>query len=115
MVGFKELLGEFIGTFILVFVGCGAVAVTILFGWLGSLLEVAVVWGIGVAIAIYASRKISFAHLNPAVSLAMTFAGQITVSKFIFYTISQTIGAFLAAATLLTGVVFINRDKTTGH
>ncbi|MFT5819454.1 MAG: glycerol uptake facilitator protein [Crocinitomix sp.] len=96
----KELLGEFLGTFILVFIGCGAVGVTILFGWLGSLLEVAIVWGVGVTLAIFASRKLSFAHLNPAVSLAMTLAGQLSIKKFISYTISQTIGAFVAGAAL---------------
>lgn len=100
MASFKELLGEFIGTFILVFIGCGAVGVTILFGWFGSLIEVAFVWGIGVTVAIFASRKLSFAHLNPAVSLAMTLAGQISIKKFLLYTISQTIGAFVAGATL---------------
>ncbi|NOQ70759.1 MAG: aquaporin [Crocinitomix sp.] len=96
----KELLGEFIGTFILVFIGCGAVGVTILFGWLGSLLEVAIVWGVGVALAIFATRKFSFAHLNPAVSLAMTLARQISIKKFLSYTISQTFGAFAAGAAL---------------
>jgi glycerol uptake facilitator protein len=100
MLGIKEYLGELFGTFILVFIGCGAVGVTILFGWLGSLTEVALVWGIGVTIAIFASRKWCFAHLNPAVSLAMTFAGQLSIKKFTLYSISQTIGAFLAGGVL---------------
>ena len=100
MISIKELLGEFIGTFILVFVGCGAVGVTILFAWFDSLLAVAIIWGIGVTLAIFASRKLSFAHLNPAVSFAMTLARQISIGKFFSYTISQTIGAFAAAAAL---------------
>ncbi len=107
MDNFKELLSEFIGTFILVFIGCGSVGVTILFGWFGSLLEVAIVWGIGVALAIFASRKISYAHLNPAVSWAMTLAGQISIKKFFLYTISQTIGAFAAGALLYA---FLSND-----
>ena len=81
----KDYFGAFVGTFILVFIGCGAVGVTILYGWLSSLIEVALVWGIGVALAIYISRRISFAHLNPAVSVAMALAGRISFKKCFFY------------------------------
>ena len=46
-VNMKEYIGELIGTFVLVLFGCGAVAVAVLFGSFGSLLEVALIWGLG--------------------------------------------------------------------
>lgn len=66
-----DFFGELIGTFILVFFGCGAVAVTVLFNAHTSLFEVAFIWGLAVTFGIYATRLMSAAHLNPAVSLAM--------------------------------------------
>ncbi len=96
----KEYLGELLGTFILVFVGCGSIAVTILFQTFGSLLEVALVWGVGVAIAIYATKNICPAHLNPAVSVAMCWAKKLSLKKLPGYILSQTVGAFLAGFLL---------------
>lgn len=92
--------GELLGTFILVFFGCGTVAVTVLFSAHVGLFQVAVVWGIGVALAIYSTRHLSCAHLNPAVSLAMVIAGRMSVKKLPFYWLGQFIGALLAGAFL---------------
>src|ERR687886_1191859 len=64
------LLGECLGTFLLVLFGTGSVACAVLTGALQGLWQVAVVWGFGVTIAIYCSAGLSGAHLNPAVSLA---------------------------------------------
>ena len=100
MLTFKEYLGEFIGTFILVLFGCGSVAVAVLYGGFGSLLEVAIVWGLGVAIAIFVTRNICPAHLNPAVSVAMCISKQLTVKKLPVYILSQTLGAFAAGGFL---------------
>lgn len=94
------MLGEFLGTFILVFFGCGSVAVAVLFNAFSSLLEVALIWGFGVAIAIYATRNICPAHLNPAVSLAMCIIKKLVWKKLPFYMVSQFFGAALAALVL---------------
>jgi hypothetical protein len=67
----KESIGEALGTFILVLFGCGAVAVSVLFDSYSGLLQIAMVWGIGAALAIYLTRHLSCVHLNPAVSIAM--------------------------------------------
>ena len=102
MVMLRDFTGEFIGTFILVFFGCGSVAVTILFSAHSGLFQVAMIWGIGVALAIYATRHLSCAHLNPAVSIAMVVGNRMSLSKLPVYLIAQFSGAFLAAATLYT-------------
>ncbi|UCD16156.1 MAG: aquaporin family protein [Candidatus Omnitrophota bacterium] len=95
-----DLAGELLGTFILVFFGCGSVAVTILFSSLMGLFQVAIVWGVGVTLAIYATRHLSCAHINPAVSLAMVIAGRMPLKKLGTYWAGQFLGAFLAAAAL---------------
>jgi glycerol uptake facilitator-like aquaporin len=78
----RQFIGELLGTFLLVLFGCGAVAVSVLFGAHSGLFQVAMAWGIGVTLAIYATRHLSCAHLNPAVSLAPVFIG-LTVTSII--------------------------------
>lgn len=95
-----EFFGELIGSFILVFFGCGAVAVTVLFSAHIGLFQVAVVWGLGVTLAIYATHHLSCAHLNPAVSVAMVLGRRMTVRRLPVYLTAQFVGAFLAAAVL---------------
>ena len=96
----QEFFGEFIGTFILVFFGCGSVASAILFDSFDGLFQIAFVWVIGVTLAIYASRKYSDAHLNPAVSIGMLIAGKIHLKKIPHYLLGQFSGAFFSAAFL---------------
>ena len=96
----KECLGEALGTFTLVFIGCGSVALAALFGTFSSLLEVAIVWGVGVALAIFISRKWCPAHLNPAVSVAFFLENLLSITRLPLYILSQIIGAFLASAVL---------------
>jgi glycerol uptake facilitator protein len=96
----REFFGETIGTFLLVFFGCGSVAVTVLFSAHVGLFQVAAVWGIGVTLAIYATRYLSCAHLNPAVSIAMVISGRMSVRKLPIYLVAQFLGAFVAAVVL---------------
>ncbi|PIP68474.1 MAG: aquaporin [Candidatus Omnitrophica bacterium CG_4_9_14_0_2_um_filter_42_8] len=96
----ENLTGEVTGTFILVFFGCGAVAASVLFSAYTGLFQVAGIWGIGVTLGIYASRHLSCAHLNPAVSIGMVVAGRMHARKLPVYIIAQLIGAFLAAAAI---------------
>jgi glycerol uptake facilitator protein len=96
----KECAGEFLGTFIMVFIGCTAVALADIVGILTSLYQVALFWGIGVCLAIMISKKYCPSHLNPAVTLAMNIAGKCSWKKFMPYSLSQLMGALFAALTL---------------
>ena len=92
----REVVGEVLGTFILTMFGCGAVAVSVLFNAHMGLMQVALVWGVGVMLAIYVTRHLSCAHLNPAVSVAMVVSGRMTAKKLPGYLIAQFLGAILA-------------------
>jgi glycerol uptake facilitator protein len=91
----KEFIGETLGTFLLVLFGCGSVAVSVLFGAYQGIIQIAMVWGLGVTLAIYLTRHLSCAHLNPAVSIAMVLGKRMTARKLPVYLIAQFIGAFL--------------------
>ena len=96
----QDFCGESLGTFILVFFGCGSVAVSVLFSAYQGLFQIAAVWGIGVTLAIYASRGLSCAHLNPAVSIAFVCAKRMPARKLPVYLIAQFTGAFIAGLLL---------------
>jgi len=91
-----SFVGEALGTFILTLFGCGAVAVSVLFGAHVGLMQVALVWGVGVMLAIYITRHLSNAHLNPAVSIAMVVSGRMPARKLPRHLIAQFVGATLA-------------------
>lgn len=92
--------GEFLGTFTLVFIGCGTIGLSILFGWPSSLLQVALLWGAGVALAIFLSMNLSGAHLNPAVSMALLITKGLKPGNLYVYLAAQFSGAFSAAGVL---------------
>ncbi|MDT8446362.1 MAG: MIP/aquaporin family protein [bacterium] len=93
-----DFVGEFFGTLLLVFFGCSTVAATVLFGAHVGLMQVALSWGVAVTLSIYASRHLSCAHLNPAVSLAMVCSKRMRWRKLPTYLLGQFLGAFAAAA-----------------
>ncbi|MEI7947900.1 MAG: aquaporin, partial [bacterium] len=96
----KAFAGEAIGTFVLTLFGCGAVAVSVLFNAHQGLMQVALAWGIGVTLAIYLTRHLSCAHLNPAVSIAMAVSGRMKVGKLPIYLAAQFLGAILAGLVI---------------
>ncbi len=101
---FNECVAEALGTFILVFFGCGSVAAAVITKAQSGLWQVAVVWGFGVSMAIYATSAISGAHINPAVTITMAIFKKMEfpLKKVVPYISSQILGAFLAAGLLYT-------------
>jgi glycerol uptake facilitator len=95
----RGLFGEFIGTFILVFVGCGSVAWSILIQEL-TLWQIAPIWGAGVCLAIILSSPFSKAHLNPAVTIGFWFSADFKRKDIVPYITGQLLGAFVAAFAL---------------
>lgn len=93
--------GEFLGVFLLVFIGTSSVAVAVLFDVFSSPVQVAFVWGIGVILAIYATRHLSCAHLNPAVTIGMVLAGRMEGRLLPWYLASQLLGGIAAGCMLL--------------
>ena len=94
------LIGELIGTFLLVFFGCGAVAAAVSTGAQVGVFQVAIVWGLGIAIAIHCTAAMSGAHLNPAVTIAFAAWQGFPRSRVLPYIAAQMIGAFAGAAVI---------------
>ena len=93
-------VAELLGTFLLVFFGCGVVHTAVLTKAQAGLWQVAIVWGVGIMVAIYLFGGISGAHINPAITLALATFGGFPRRFVVPYIVNQLIGAFLAAATL---------------
>jgi glycerol uptake facilitator protein len=96
----RAYLAELIGTFLLVFFGVGVVHAAVLTGAQVGVWHVAVVWAVGVSLAIYASAARSGAHLNPAITVAFVAFRRFPSRRAVGYVIAQVLGAFLAAAFL---------------
>ena len=98
---FKKLSAECIGTFWLVFGGCGSAVLAAAFPEVGiGLLGVAFAFGLTVLTMAYAVGGISGGHFNPAVSVGLTVAGKFPASSLVPYIAAQVTGAIAAAAVL---------------
>ena len=100
-----ELIAEFLGTFVLIVFGLGVVAMVVLFPSKnpgetihGGFTNITLAWGLAVTMGIYIAGKISGAHLNPAVTLAVAIFREFPWRKVAPYCLAQTAGAFAAAA-----------------
>lgn len=94
-------LAEFIGTMLLIILGDGVVAGTLLrhskgenAGWI----VIVISWGLAVALAIYAVGKYSGAHINPAVTIALAMNGSFPWQEVPGYCLAQLSGAFVGAS-----------------
>lgn len=67
------------------------------------------IWGVGVALSIYATRHLSCAHLNPAVSIAMVVGGRMTPAKLPGYLAGQFLGRFLCRGCPVWLVLAVHR------
>jgi MIP family channel proteins len=97
----REVLAEFLGTFVLILFGAGVVAQYIVSKQAnGSYLAINLSWGLGVVMGCYVSAGVSGAHLNPAVTLAAAVYRGFPWRKVVPYAVAQTAGAFVAAAVV---------------
>src|SRR5579871_1422459 len=103
---FGETLAEFFGTMVLILFGDGCVASFALFNkvstnpFANTWTVIIFGWGFAVMLGIYVAGKISGAHINPAVTLALAVTGDFPWRKVIPYWIAQVLGAFVAALIL---------------
>jgi glycerol uptake facilitator protein len=100
-----ELIAEFLGTLVLILFGNGVVAMVVLFGQgtpgeivHGGFTNITIGWGLAVTMGCYIAGRISGAHLNPAVTIALAIYRDFPWRKVAPYAAAQTLGAFCAAA-----------------
>ena len=93
----KECGAEFIGTFALVFFGCGSMILHELNPDVISPDSIPIIFGGIIAVMIYALGHISGAHFNPAVSIAFYSVGLVDIKKVMLFIPSQILGAVLAS------------------
>ena len=98
----KKPTAEFIGTFTLVFFGCGAAVIAGMATGPTAIdvLGIAFAFGLSIVAMAYGIGPISGCHVNPAVSFGVLVAGRMTLSDFISYVIAQVLGAIAGAIVL---------------
>ncbi len=96
----KQFISESIGTFALIFCGCGAMTINEITQGSISHVGVAATWGLIVMAMIYAFGEISGAHLNPAVTIAFAFAKKFSWKLVPKYILAQAVGAIFASFML---------------
>src|SRR5689334_14498268 len=92
------LIGEFLGTMLLVLLGDGVVAEVELLGKEADWIVITTGWGLAVTLAVYVSGRLSGGHLNPAVTLALATRGEVAWASLGPYWLAQLAGAFCGAA-----------------
>ena len=96
-----KLTAEFLGTFWLVFGGCGSAVLAAAFPEVGiGLAGVSLAFGLTVLTGAYALGPISGAHFNPAVSVGLWAGGRFPASDLLPYIVAQVVGGVVAAAVL---------------
>ena len=93
----KKYICEFIGTVILVFLGCGSAAIA---GSTLGTLGIALAFGLAIVAIAYSVGRVSGGHVNPAVSLAMFINKKLDKKDFCGYVVAQVLGAIVGAACL---------------
>lgn len=94
---YPEFIAEFFGTLFILLFGNGVCAMVTLFH-LGGFGNITIAWGFGVLLGILVSNRLSGAHLNPAVTLALVVTQRFPWRKMPHYIVAQMLGAFVGAA-----------------
>jgi aquaporin Z len=96
----KYIAAEILGTFIIVFIGTGAIILNEVTGGNVTHIGVCLLWGFGVALAIASAGRLAESHFNPAVTIALIIAGKFSLKKSFEHIGAQIIGALLASIVL---------------
>lgn len=91
------LLAEFIGTYVLVFFGCGAIILSELENLSSALIPI--IFGLTITIFVYLLGRFSGAHFNPAVTIGFLLNKEISIKDSVFYIGIQILGGMLASQT----------------
>ncbi len=94
----RKYVAEFIGTFVLTFVSCGAAAVSGGIDGVLGILGIAAAFGLSIVAMAYSIGNISGCHINPAVSLAMLISKRMNGKDFVGYVIAQVLGGYCGSS-----------------
>ena len=106
----KKYVCEFLGTFMLVLLGCGS---AVLAGNAIGVVGIALAFGLAIVAIAYSVGRISGGHVNPAVSLAMFINKKMDAKDFCGYVVAQILGAF-AASGILSLIVSMTELQEVG-
>lgn len=106
-------IAEFMGTGLFMFFGTSVLCAAKVAGASFGLWEICVVWGLGIALAVYLTAGISGAHLNPAVTISLWMFASFDARKVVPYIAAQMAGAFCGAA--LTYLIYHNMFAEYEH
>jgi glycerol uptake facilitator protein len=109
-----ELAAEFAGTMILILFGVGVVA-QVVAGGIGDHDSIAWAWGLGVTLGVYVAGRLSGAHINPAVTIALAAFAGFSWRKVLPYIGAQTLGAFVAALLVRWNYTEVLAAADPGH
>jgi MIP family channel proteins len=110
----RALVAEFIGTFALIFVGVGAIAVSTADKAGPNLVAIALAHGLTIAVMVSATAAISGGHLNPAVTLGALVGGRIGILGAVGYWVAQFAGG-IAGALLIAITVPAGQLRAAGY
>uniref|UniRef100_A0A0D9UY11 Aquaporin n=1 Tax=Leersia perrieri TaxID=77586 RepID=A0A0D9UY11_9ORYZ len=105
----QKILAEILGTYFMIFAGCGAVVVNLSTGGTVTFPGICAVWGLVVMVLVYSVGHISGAHFNPAVTIAFATCGRFPWKQVPSYVVAQVLGSTMASLTLR--VVFAGGER----
>ncbi|TYH25216.1 hypothetical protein ES288_A03G151800v1 [Gossypium darwinii] len=109
----QKVIAEVVGTYFVIFAGCGSVVVNKLYDGIVTFPGISVVWGLICMVMIYSVGHISGAHFNPAVTITFCIFRRFPMKQVPVYVVAQLLGSILASETL-TLVWDIPRDAFFG-
>ncbi|KAF5729053.1 aquaporin NIP-type [Tripterygium wilfordii] len=105
----QKVIAEAIGTYFVIFAGCGSVAVNKIYGSV-TFPGICVTWGLIVMVMVYTVGHVSGAHFNPAVTITLTIFRRFPYKEVPFYIVAQLMGSILASGTIALAMDVTPKD-----